>query len=247
MAEPVKFNFETVFELKDGGGSGRGVAFSQSYTRQELNAACEEARQAGFAEGVAQEQARIERRQADALDAIGERMSEIARVQAAEFERTVKSATALSLAVARKVAPALMQRQPLAEIEAMIADHLAQLIDEPNLVMRVPDALLDAIKNRIDEIAEDCGYAGRIVLLADSSLGESDCHIEWADGGAERNTDAVWREIETAIERLLHAPVGDSPEDDGVTAPDAGNPIQAPVESEASHDVDDSETDQSNE
>ncbi|MFQ5958967.1 MAG: hypothetical protein ACE5LF_06310 [Alphaproteobacteria bacterium] len=230
MTGPVKFMFETVFELEDDGGNGHGVGLSHTYTREELNAAREEARQAGFAGGVAQAQASIERRHADALNAIAERLTEIARVQADEFERTVKGAATLSLAIARKVAPALMRQQPLAEIEAMIADHLAQLIDEPRVVVRVPDDLLDALKCRIDEIAAGCGYAGRAVLLADPSLGDADCHMEWADGGAERNTDAVWREVETAIERLLHAPAEDAPADVGQTVPDAGNPIQTQPE-----------------
>ncbi len=220
MTGPVKYMFETVFELIEDGRAG--LRLSESYTRAELDTAREEARQAGFAEGVAQEHAKIERRHADALNAIAERLGEIAGLQADALERTIKGATMLSLAIARTVAPALMRQRPLAEIEAMIADYLAQLIDEPRVVVRVPDDLLDALKGRIDEIAAGCGYAGRAVLLADPSLGDADCRLEWADGGADRDTDAVWREVEASIERLLHTAGEDAPDDAGATAPDAG-------------------------
>ena len=45
--------------------------------------------------------------------------------------------------------------------------------------------------------------AGRIVLLADETLGLGDARVEWADGGAERDTGRLMRDIDGALARAL--------------------------------------------
>ncbi|MFQ5785219.1 MAG: hypothetical protein ACE5H8_10405 [Alphaproteobacteria bacterium] len=229
MVEPIKFMFESVFEADDPFADDNGPI---SFTAGELAAAREESRQAGFEDGVARERATIERRYADALAAIAARLETIAATQAAEIERTVRDAVQLSLAIARKVAPALMRRAPLAEIEALIGEHLAQLIDEPRVVVRLPDALLDEIKTHIDQLAAASGFEGRVILMADQSLADGACRMEWADGGVERDTEAVWREIEAGIARLLDAPAEGSGACLG--RPETAAPATSPTEATGS-------------
>ena len=51
--------------------------------------------------------------------------------------------------------------------------------------------------------------------MADPALGPSDARIEWADGGAERNTRQLLADIEQAAERMLGAAMtsdGEPPE-----------------------------------
>ena len=45
-----------------------------------------------------------------------------------------------------------------------------------------------------------------MVLLSDDGLGISDCRIEWADGGAERNVERIWKDVEELVSRALHEP-----------------------------------------
>ncbi len=71
-------------------------------------------------------------------------------------------------------------------------------------------------RRELDDLAAGCGYQGKLVLLADPSLDADDCRIEWADGGAERDTGSAWRELEAAIEQLLHASAG-QPNDDAAS------------------------------
>ncbi len=213
MGDPVKFVFDAVFTSRD------GAPWSDIFTRDELEAARDEGWNTGAAEGAARERATAEGRLTEALETIGGRLAEIAGTQAEALERTARDATTLTLAIARKVAPELLRRQPLVEIEAMITECLEGLVDEPRVVARVPDALLDELAGRIDDLAARGGYEGRVVLLADPSLNGADCRLEWADGGAERDQAAVWRALETAIERLLGAPVDEGNDNASCAAP----------------------------
>jgi hypothetical protein len=36
-------------------------------------------------------------------------------------------------------------------------------------------------------------------------MNDTDCRVEWADGGAERSFAATWQAIESAIERNISA------------------------------------------
>lgn len=196
MTALQKFTFNDAFELKDSAsGNSDGVRYAEVYGRAELDAAREE----GMRAGAAQERATSERLQAEALTLISQRLEAIAQQQAAAIEGLSKEAIALALVVARKVATHLISQQPSVEIEGLFADCLQQLIDEPRIAVRVPDALLDGLKGRIEEISAGCGFEGKVVLLADPSLSASDCTLEWADGGAERNAEAIWSDIETRI------------------------------------------------
>ena len=51
-------------------------------------------------------------------------------------------------------------------------------------------------------MANDAGFSGRVVVVAEARIGPADARIEWADGGVERNTEQVWQEIEAIIERF---------------------------------------------
>lgn len=196
MTALKKFDFNDTFELMDTASKNPDeVRYAEVYGRAELNVARDE----GMRAGAAQERATTERMQAEALTAISDRLAAIAQQQAAALENMSKEAVALAMAIARKVAPNLMRRQPTAEIEGMIAECLQQLIDEPRVVVRTPDTLLDGLKGRVDEIAAGCGFAGNVVLLADPALGAGDCTLEWADGGAEREVEAIWRDLDARL------------------------------------------------
>ncbi len=203
MEQLSKFTFDTVFEV-DGGAvvSSDGKPGANWYTGKQIKTLREESFNAGIAEG----EATTERRQAEALQAIAARLAAIAELHVPTLERVADEAANLAVAVARKVSPALMRRQPLAELEAMLREFLAQLIDEPRVVVRVPDALIDPLSERIDGLAAGCGFAGRVVLLPDAELSGADCRMEWADGGVDRITEDIWRDIEAGIARLLQAP-----------------------------------------
>ncbi len=211
MGQPVKFTFDTVFSAVAG-----QTTRVETFGRDELDAARDEAWRAGAADGAARERAATERLQATALETIGARLAGIAGTQTETLDRTISKATELALAIARKVATESLRSQPLVEVEGVIGSCLAQLIDEPRVAISVPDALLDELKDHLDDLAAGCGYQGKLVLLADPSLDADDCRIEWADGGAERDTGSAWRELEAAIEQLLYASAG-QPNDDAAS------------------------------
>ena len=72
-------------------------------------------------------------------------------------------------------------------------------------MIRLHESLVDTFRARIDQLADQAGFSGKVVVVTDARVGESDAKVEWADGGVERNTQLVWQEIGDIIERFVAA------------------------------------------
>ncbi len=107
--------------------------------------------------------------------------------------------------MARKLAPALVAREPFAEISALASECFRQLVSSPHIAVRVNDALYAAAKEKLDEIARAKSFEGRLVVLAEPDIAVGDCRIEWADGGINRDSAAADAAIGEAVTRYVSA------------------------------------------
>ena len=105
----------------------------------------------------------------------------------------------LVLAIAKKILPEFAARNGLSEIEGLLTETIREMAREPRLVVRVAEAQFDAIDERVQAIATQLAYAGKMIVLADATVAAGDCRIEWADGGVERDTQATLDTIEQTI------------------------------------------------
>lgn len=205
MAAISKFLFDTDF---DAGGDPLAARPAQrADTRRYTGAEIEATKSAAHAEGVATGRAladqEIGRKVADVLAVVAARLDGIMVEARADHETQTREALTAAVEIVRRLLPALGKREAMREVEALIADCLARLHDEPRLVVRVADDLLDEVRQRVDQLSGAAGFAGRVILLADNTLKPGDARVEWADGGADRDTSALWRDIEGAIQRFV--------------------------------------------
>jgi flagellar assembly protein FliH len=159
----------------------------------------------GFAAAEKEGTAVAARRAAVAMEQIGDALDRMARGLAAIEQRLETESVELAVAIARKLAPELVLREPFAEIAALAAECFKQLSAAPHVVVRVNDALHDTTRTQLDEIARTRGFEGRLVVLAEPEIAVGDCKIEWADGGVIRNSAKADLAIGNAIGRYLGA------------------------------------------
>ena len=206
MKAPHKFLFDQSFDLPD---EPRGVraapAPEPTFTRAELAAA----RAAGEAQGrdaaLAEAAQAVEALAAAALSSLADGVRRALESREACAAETQRRALETTRVVLRKAAPALSRKAPLAEIESVVVDCLREILDEPRVVLRVADSLFEAVQQRLGAITAATGFAGKVVLLADETLSPGDARVEWADGGAERDTNRLMRDIDGALARALDA------------------------------------------
>ncbi len=167
----------------------------------------------GFQAAEAEMKAQTERRLAVALERAAATMQQMAQGLAQVECRLEAEAVDVAVAVARKLAPELIAREPLAEIAALVTECFRHLIAAPHVVIRIGDAIYPAARDRLEQISQQSGFQGRLVILADPELGADDCRIEWADGGIARERAAVEAAIAETVKRFLSGRMTFAPDD----------------------------------
>jgi flagellar assembly protein FliH len=163
----------------------------------------------GYQRGVtaAEIQARTEaeRRTAAACERIAEGLAVIAREMKTIEGRLEAEAVEVAVAVASKLAPALVAREPMAEIAALATECFTTFLTAPHLVVRVNDELYAAACDHLAQIARSRGFEGRLVVLGEADIAPGDCRIEWADGGVIRDRADIAAAIDDLVGRYTAA------------------------------------------
>ncbi|MBE7638578.1 hypothetical protein GUA87_17105 [Sneathiella sp. P13V-1] len=173
------------------------------YTEEDRLRFTEEAIQQGYKDGQQAALSGIEASSSELLNAIAGQLGGISQTHIDGVGNIRKEAASLAIAIAKKLAPALMARQPETEVLQMIEQCLVDLHDEPRIVIRASAQVSSTLQDRIDQLQSISGFQGKIILVPDEALLGSDCRIEWADGGVERNMDKTLEQMETIVERFI--------------------------------------------
>lgn len=213
MKATSKFLFDVDFAP---GAEARAKAQAQAQAQAEpvialaehmakLQAADAEGYRKGMAAAEAQAKAEAERRTAGALEAISRGLDALGGGLQGIEQRLEAEAVDVAVAIARKLAPELIAQEPLAEIEALAADCFRQLVRAPHVVVRLNDAVYDMAREKLDILARQRGFDGRLVILGEPDIALGDCRIEWADGGITRERAVADTAISEAVKRYISA------------------------------------------
>ncbi len=196
--EPRKFTFDQRFDANPAHArASSNPRAKKFYTPEEVEEAYQRGR--GSLEATAAQS------QAMALG----RIAEAAMAAISSIEEMVAEARAEALSVgvaaARRIADLALERYPLDVVENTVRQFIAQAAHEPRMVIRVQPDLAEELKARIAALADEIGFAGRIVVTPDPRIKAADCRLEWVDGGVERSAAAIAARIEGAIDRFVEA------------------------------------------
>jgi flagellar assembly protein FliH len=159
----------------------------------------------GFAAAKAEILAEAEQRSAAALERIASTIAEVGRGLSGVEARLETEAVEVAVAVGKKLAATLIEREPLAEISALAMDCFRHLVSAPHVVVRVNDAQHASVGKPIEDMVRARGLAGHLVVLAEPDIQTGDCRIEWADGGVSRDRAAIEAAIDEAVFRYAKA------------------------------------------
>jgi flagellar assembly protein FliH len=200
MAAPAKFLFDMDFSAPD---RMRERPATPAEIAQKVAAAEARAYRDGFDAAQREAKAESDRRSALALEEIGIAVKAIASRFSGIEIRMETEAVDVAVAVARKLCSTLIAAEPLGEITELVKDCFAQLVSTPHLVVRINDSLYDAAHERIERMAKQSGFAGRLVILAEPEIETGDCRIEWADGGVVLERAAIEAKINELVGRYI--------------------------------------------
>ena len=198
MNDMKKFMFDT-----NDFNSIKSKADIEVYTEEQMTEEKTRSFALGKAEGLKDAQKLQEERIAELLQKTLESIDKLAQKEDhREVEKCIE-ATKLSIRIAHKLMPQFAAQYALPEIENVIVQTIETRQDEPRIVVTVPSAHLEALKTKIDTVALEKGYAGKVILIADDNLPSTDCRVEWSDGGVERIYESLFAQIENEFTKSI--------------------------------------------
>lgn len=191
-----------------------------TFSEEELEVARTEGFQAGREEGLNTSLDSIERQISATLSNMGNAVTRLIEKQNRTNDETAHLALSVAVSIARKMLPEMASRNALDEIELVLKNVLPRLIDEPRITVRVHGDMESGVTSHLEKLIGDIGFAGQVAISPDTELEISDCRLDWSCGGADRNTTALWAEIDAIIARNfdkdLLTPPEETPVEEGI-------------------------------
>ena len=206
MAEMAKFLFDTVFDPKE---TAREIAKPRPektfWSTDERDTARNEGFERGRQAGIEETNATLEARTVAALETIASNVTTLTSQLESQREMIKSQGIVLANMIARSLAASLIDREPLHEIEALFSEALNFLPDTPHIAVRLNETLLEMAKEKLDVIAAERGFQGKLILLAQSDIPAGDCRIEWAQGGIVKDHRTVGKKIHELARQHVEA------------------------------------------
>jgi flagellar assembly protein FliH len=198
MATATKFLFGTDFR-QPAQNAKQAAAVAEAESRGYLR---------GLADGQRQVEAEAQSRTAEAqarLSSAMEKLAQAASILLAGMDdhraETEALAIDFGLTLGRKLAGQALARDPLPVIADAAAQTFQHLRGVPHLVVRVNDALIEAVDPMIQRMARERGFDGRIVILGEPDIAIGDVRLEWADGGVARDQARIEQAVSQALQQ----------------------------------------------
>lgn len=183
------------------------------FTQNEMDAAKNQAREEGRLQGLEEGRENawqeamvsIEKQNSDTLNAIDASLKELLARSQNDSQTAFTTAVGFAMAVCRKVVPALSEKNAVGEIQGLLEKNFHFLKDEPKISLRLNPFLADKIKPVLADLVKKESYAGKIAVIRDDSLPVGDCHVEWKNGGLQRNAQDVLNQTEELVKLYAQA------------------------------------------
>lgn len=199
MTSAKKYHFADAF---DGGKGERDSAVLES-AQEDWEADAQARETAAYERGKAEVHASLEAQTLAQVQAMNAQLIALAGEREELQAVMTKASIELAHLSARKIAGVLVERGPGRLVAETVINALPLVIGEARIVVRLAEPLVEHIKSRMDEMALEAGFTGKVVLLGDERIAPGDCRIEWANGGIERRADAVKDDIARTIRACL--------------------------------------------
>ena len=215
MDTAQKFIFDTDFEVEakrvlleikqevEVEGKAEVEVAAPTFTEEEVNTARTEGFNAGKEEGIREAANATEQRVLETLKALSQQTEQIFHAMDELNTTAIRNAMSVGASIVHKLFPHLNERHADAEVEALIDTVIKQVISDPTIRVHVNEKLSEAVKERFTAMAAEIGHGNKVEVIADSTLPEGNCRLEWESGGASRDSAGMWRDVEEILERNL--------------------------------------------
>lgn len=112
----------------------------------------------------------------------------------------------LVLMIARKVAGDALDTNAHLAVSELVGRCLPIVYGKPRVVIELAPAMLGAVEGALRAQFERSGFEGGVEFRAVEGMDPADVRVDWGTGAAQRNTGAIWQEIEALLQQVPLSP-----------------------------------------
>lgn len=193
-----------------GGRAGREVPPPPpTFSQEDLDLAKKEAHKQGLAEGIDEGKRQQQNEQATIHKALLSSLAGINQMFMPLVDDYKKTVTALrsdmprvALAAAKKAAGKALDENAQSAISETVEKCLASLPDVPEITLHIHESMAATLEEELKQMAQSAPHAAYIKVQGNADMPQTDCKISWKDGALLRDTQQIWQNIETAIDKM---------------------------------------------
>ena len=80
---------------------------------------------------------------------------------------------------------------------------ISRLVDDAKVVVKLHEQSLAYLKPKLEAIAKDQGFDGRLIIVPDAEINKADIRINWTGGFLVRTLEEIYAEAQSLIRRTL--------------------------------------------
>ena len=182
-----------------------------TFSEEDLERARQEGMEAGKESGRLEAAEATEQHLLEATETTVAKLEEVIAHQAEANRDIAKEMILVANTITKKMFPDLNARNALGEVERIAQDTLKAITEEPRVQIFLHPDIREPFMERLTVMTNRAGFDGKVFVNPDPGIKLGDCRIEWSNGAAVRDSEALSSMIDKIIERNLH---GDDEESD---------------------------------
>lgn len=171
-----------------------------TYSEEEMSAAKAEAQKAGYEEGYRAKNEEIDNQTTGLLVELDKHIGELLAQKEQLQKELEQDFMALNLAVIKKLLPHISQEHAEEILTQFLNENFANFKSEAKLSFYFNPDIIGKMQAQIANLARINDFEGKIALHKDSSLGISDCRVEWENGGVQSGSDKLLEKVNNLLE-----------------------------------------------
>lgn len=114
-------------------------------------------------------------------------------------DAAAEDAAKIALSAAKKTTGDAFASSAKQGIEDAVRKCIDLAIKDPEINICVNSSLAEEMTKKIESIAAEKNFSGKVVVRQSDSLKPGDCTLEWKDGGAVLDNESKWKKIEEIV------------------------------------------------
>ena len=172
----------------------------KTYFQEELDERVRQATEEGYERGYREAQSGCDAKVVTIMNEINDKLKIIFSDNNKFTSELENQFLEMSKAIVQKLLPSLADEHAVEIVNKFIADNFNSFKKEAKLSFYIHPDTISYVQENIAKLADINDFEGKISLHKDSSLGLSDCRVEWENGGVEHNTAGLVNAIETLVD-----------------------------------------------